>query len=90
MHTVGYMKVSTQLIQSCHNSQEVALCTQEMTRFLLFLAHSMARQRGVFHYMHNQEEIMGNSVLWIILSITSAVCWGVCYVSVNIANVAIP
>lgn len=67
MRTVGYMKVSTQLIQSCHNLQEVVLCTQEMTRFLLLLAHSMARQRGVFHYMHKQEESVGNSVLRIIV-----------------------
>ncbi len=89
LHTVGYMKVSTPLTQSCHNLQEVVLCTQEMTRFFIFLAHSMARQRGVFHYMHNQEEIVGNSVLWIILSMSSAVCWGVCYVSVYIANLAI-
>lgn len=88
LHTVGNMKVSKQLIQSCHNLQEVVLCTHEMTMFLLLLAHSMARQRGVFHYMHKQEERVGNSVLRIILSITSAVCWGVCYVSVNIANLA--
>lgn len=52
------------LIQSCHSLQEVGLLKQEMTRFLLLLAHNMARQRGVFHCMHKQKESVGNVVLY--------------------------